>query len=117
MDISNYICQASNIKAELIVKSNLKEVNEKTEKINFEQDELIGLAKKPIKNDYIMFTKDMICNDLKNRTKRKNNERNILKEVKMIKYFIVTIKKINFLLINFMIFIIYSIQFLLTIME
>ena len=105
MDISNYICEASNIKTKLIEKSNLREVNEKAEKINFEQDELIGLAKKPIKNDYIMFTKDMICNDLKNRTKRKNNERNILKEVKMIKYFIVTIKKINFLLINFMFFI------------
>jgi len=104
MDISNYICEASNIKTKLIEKSNLREVNEKAEKINFEQNKIKGLAKKPIKNDYIMLTKDKICNDIKNGRRRKNNGRNLLKEVKMIKYFILTIKKINFLLINWMIF-------------
>ena len=105
MDITNYICKASKKKTELIEKSNLIEVNEKTENVNFEQKDNKSLPQKLIKNDYIMLTKDKICNDIKNRRRRKNNERNLIKEMKMVKYFIATIKKINFLLINCMIFI------------
>ena len=101
MDISNYIYKASNIKRELIEKLDYGEVNEKTESINFEHQEIKNLAQKQIKNDYSIFT----CNGIKYKKRKKNNERNILKKAKLVKYFIITIKKINFLLINCMIFI------------
>ena len=106
MNISNYIYRASNIKIELIEKSYLGELNGKivNVNVNIEQQEAKNLTQKSIKNDYIKFKKDKIYNGIKNR-RRKNNERNLLKEMKMVKYFIVTIKKINSLLINCMIFI------------
>ena len=105
MDISNYICKVSNVKTELIEKLDLGEVNEKTENVNFKQKENKNLVQKSIKNEYIMIIKDKICNGIKNRRRKNNNERNLIKEVKIIKHFIETVKKINLLLIFINLFI------------
>ena len=93
MDISNSIYKLSNSKKELI------------EKLNFKQQEIKNLPKKSMNNKYLMNIKDKICNGIKNGRRRKNNEKNLLKKVKMIKYFISNLKTNNLLLINCIIFI------------
>ena len=101
MDISNNIYTESNTKKELLKKLNLGEMNEKTGKVNFAQQKAKVFPQKSINNDYIMNIKDKISNDIRNR-RRDKNERNLIKEMKIIKIFIGKIKNIN-LLINFMI--------------
>ena len=104
MDLENNIYKENNIKRELsfqlVEKINYEEI--KTEKIKglnlIQKQTFKNLSEKSTKHN----KKEILFDILKNNN---NRNRNLIKGIKNIKYFTQTLKNINLLLINFLVFI------------
>ena len=110
MESQNNNNDPRNIKRKLYEKINCEEIIENRENIkiiNAQQKHILkNLVPKSIKNDYIERKKEkLVINILKRKNNKNNVKRTLIKELKTSKFFTQTIKKLNLLLINFLIFI------------
>jgi len=103
MKLKNNIYKSNNIKRELSHRLNEKyncdEKENNIKVINFEQNHTL---RKSIKNNYIINKTKTLNDTLKNRN---NIKRNLIKKLKISKYFTQYIKEMNLLLITFFFFI------------